>query len=301
MNAKRAPRKARVIAIGNQKGGVGKSTLAVHLSAALGERGQQCLIWDLDMNRGATLQLGIPKEMPVLGSYEVLTGVEDPIEVIVQNGDFEDIEFPKNVYLIPARRNLEEIDSVLSTKYKFGNPKDILKPLIDKVRDRFDYVFLDTAPNLTLPTVAAYKATDYFLLSAIPEPLAMQGLSDALQDIATVQEQGNPSLRLIGVVLSAIKGRKTRLQRELINYVHATFDSSGDPFIRSYNAYIGETTYVCESQKRGKTMLQLFPEHKVAQQYRELAKELEDRLDAMEGIKQEQSAEHQIEEEVVNG
>ena len=55
MNAKRAPRKARVIAIGNQKGGVGKSTLAVHLSAALGERGQQCLIWDLDMNRGATL------------------------------------------------------------------------------------------------------------------------------------------------------------------------------------------------------------------------------------------------------
>ena len=64
---------------------------------------------------------------------------------------------PQNVYLIPARRNLEEIDAVLSTKYKFGNPKDILKPLIDRIRDRFDYIFLDTAPNLTLPTVAAYN------------------------------------------------------------------------------------------------------------------------------------------------
>lgn len=301
MGQMKAPRMSRVIAIGNQKGGVGKSTLAVHLSAALGEKGRKCLIWDLDMNRGSTLQLGIPKEMPVLGSYEVLAGVEDPVEVIVQNGDFEGIEFPQNVYLIPARRNLEGIDAVLSSKYKFGNPKDILKPLIDRVRDEFDYVFLDTAPNLTLPTVAAYKATDYFLLSAIPEPLAMEGLSDALQDIATVREQGNPSLRLIGVVLSAIKGRKTRLQRELINYVHSTFDNSGDPYIRSYSAYIGETTYICESQKHGKTMFQLYPEHKVTYQYRELAQELEDRLNSMERTKEENPFEIQKKKEMVNG
>lgn len=301
MNEMPTSRKSRVIAIGNQKGGVGKSTLAVHLSAALGERGYKCLIWDLDMNRGSTLQLGIPKEMPVLGSYEVLTGVEDPIEVVVQNGDFEDIEFPDNVYLIPARRNLEEIDAVLSVKYKFGNPKDILKPLIDRVREQFDYVFLDTAPNLTLPTVAAYKATDYFLLSAIPEPLAMEGLSDALQDIATVRAQGNPSLRLIGVVLSAIKGRKTRLQRELINYVHTTFDNSNDQFIKSYKSYIGETTYICESQKRGKTMFQLYPDHKVTQQYRELAQELDERIDLIESERQPSSVQNHTEKEVVNG
>ena len=301
MSPMEAPRMSRVIAIGNQKGGVGKSTLAVHLSAALGEKGHRCLIWDLDMNRGSTLQLGIPKEMPVLGSYEVLTGMEDPVEVVVQNGDFEDIEFPRNVYLIPARRNLEGIDAVLSSKYKFGNPKDILKPLIDRVRDKFDYVFLDTAPNLTLPTVAAYKATDYFLLSAIPEPLAMEGLSDALQDIATVREQGNPSLRLIGVVLSAIKGRKTRLQRELINYIHKTFDHSSDPYVRSYSTYIGETTYICESQKHGKTMFQLYPEHKVTNQYRELALEFEERLGSIEGMKKESKAKFQKEKEMVNG
>jgi chromosome partitioning protein len=279
------PRRGRVVAIGNQKGGVGKSTLTVHLSAALGEMGYQCLIWDLDMNRGASLQLGIPKEMPVLGSYEVLSGAEDPVEVIVRNGDFEDVEFPENVCLIPARRNLEEIDAVLSSKYKFGNPKDILRPLIESLRPSFDYIFLDTAPNLTIPTVAAYKAARYFLLSAIPEPLAIEGLSDALQDIATVREQGNSDLRLIGVVISAIEGRTTRLQRELIAYVEETFDRSSDPLMQSYTTRIGKTTYVCDSQKSGKTMLQLYPDHKVTQQYRELALEIDSRLNTSENVK----------------
>jgi chromosome partitioning protein len=295
-------RRARVIAVGNQKGGVGKSTLSVHLATALGETGKKCLLWDLDMNRGATLQLGLPVEMPILGSFEILTGAEDPLEIVIRQGDIEGIELPQNVELIPARRNLEGIDAVLSTKYKFGNPKDILRPLVDGLRSEYDYIFLDTAPNLTIPTVAAYKAADYFLLSGIPEPLAIEGLNDALADIATVREQGNPSLRLIGVVLSAIKGRSTRLQRELIAYVQETFDKGTDPYIKSYSTLIAETTYICESQKLGKTMFQVYPTHKVTDQFRELARELEARLNALEGIETLASAEPQINvEEVVNG
>ena len=295
-------RRARVIAVGNQKGGVGKSTLSVHLATALGEMGKKCLLWDLDMNRGATLQLGLPVEMPILGSFEILTGAEDPLEIVIRQGDIEGIELPQNVELIPARRNLEGIDSVLSTKYKFGNPKDILRPLVDGLRNEYDYIFLDTAPNLTIPTVAAYKAADYFLLSGIPEPLAIEGLNDALADIATVREQGNPSLRLIGVVLSAIKGRSTRLQRELIAYVQETFDKGTDPYIKSYSTLIAETTYICESQKLGKTMFQVYPTHKVTDQFRELAREMEARLNALEGIETPAPAEPQINvEEVVNG
>jgi chromosome partitioning protein len=284
MEGSKSNHRARVIAVGNQKGGVGKSTLSVHLAAALGELGRQCLLWDLDMNRGATLQLGLPAEMPILGSFEILTGEEDPSEVVVRPGDIEGIDLPKNVSLIPARRNLEGIDAVLSVKYKFGNPKDILRPLIEGLRGDYDYIFLDTAPNLTIPTVAAYKAADYFLLSAIPEPLAVGGLNDALADIATVRQQGNPSLRLIGVVLSAIKGRSTRIQRELIGYVQDTFDNAPDPYIRSYKAQIAETTYICESQKQGKTMFQLYPTHKVTEQFRELGREIEARLNGVEGI-----------------
>lgn len=284
MEEPKTAHRARVIAVGNQKGGVGKSTLSVHLAAALGELGRQCLLWDLDMNRGATLQLGLPAEMPILGSYEILTGEEDPSEVVVRQGDIEGIDLPKNVSLIPARRNLEGIDAVLSVKYKFGNPKDILRPLVESLRGDYDYIFLDTAPNLTVPTVAAYKAADYFLLSAIPEPLAVGGLNDALADIATVRQQGNPNLRLIGVVLSAIKGRSTRIQRELIGYVQDTFDNAPDPYIRSYKAQIAETTYICESQKQGKTMFQLYPTHKVTEQFRELGREIEARLNGLEGI-----------------
>src|SRR5919106_81371 len=86
MEGSKNDHRARVIAVGNQKGGVGKSTLSVHLAAALGELGRQCLIWDLDMNRGTTLQLGLPAEMPILGSFEVLTGAEDPAEVVIRPG-----------------------------------------------------------------------------------------------------------------------------------------------------------------------------------------------------------------------
>jgi chromosome partitioning protein len=275
-------RSGRVVAVGNQKGGVGKTTTTVHLAAALGEVGRKCLIWDLDMNCGSTRHFGIPAEMPLLGCAEVLTGQEEPLDVIVSNGELEGIELPEHVHLLPARRNLESIDATLTVRYKFGNPKDILRPIVDSLRPHFDYIFLDTAPNLTIPTVAAYKAADYFLLTAIPEPLAVDGLRDALDDIVTVRKQGNASLRLVGVVMSAIKGRITRVQRELLNYIEKTFDQGNDPYIRSYRATISETTYICEVQKLGRTMFQVYPTHKVTEQYRELAREFEARLHALE-------------------
>src|SRR3954451_9243449 len=93
-----------IIAVGNQKGGVGKTTTTVHLAAALGERGRRCLIFDLDMNQGATRHLGIPSESFV-GAFEVLTGEEPPEAVIITAED--GVTLPTNVHLIAARRNLE--------------------------------------------------------------------------------------------------------------------------------------------------------------------------------------------------
>jgi cellulose biosynthesis protein BcsQ len=82
--------------------------------------------------------------------------------------------------------------------------------------------------------------------------------------------------------MSAIKGRVTRVQRELLHYIAKTFDRGSDPFIRSYRTTISETTCVCEAQKLGRTMFQVYPTHKVTEQYRELAREFEARLDALE-------------------
>jgi chromosome partitioning protein len=254
------------------------------------------------MNCGSTRHFGIPADMPVLGTFEVLKGDEDPLEVIVTKGDIEGIDLPENVDLIPARRNLEGIDAILAAhdKYKFDNPKDILRPIITELRPVYDYIFLDTAPNLTTPTRAAYKAADYFLLSAFPESFAIDGLRAALEDIATVRRQGNPALRLIGIILSAVDGRTSRLKRELLTYVQETFDK-GDPLMQSYKTTITRTTYISGSQKIGKTMFQTYPTHRVTEQYRALAREVEERLDTIARDKPSPPARSGCVKEVANG
>src|SRR5918994_4834576 len=90
-----------VIAVGNQKGGVGKTSNTVHLATALAEQGRKCLVWDLDVNCGSTQHFGIPDNMAILGTYEVLMGAEQPDEVIVREGDLEEVELPANVHLLP--------------------------------------------------------------------------------------------------------------------------------------------------------------------------------------------------------
>lgn len=275
--------KTRVIAVGNQKGGVGKTTNCVNLAAALGEMGRRCLVIDLDMNAGSTKQFKIPSRS-FEGSYEVLLGEESPLNVVVTNEDLEDGcgQLPGGVHLIPARRDLEQIDQALSAKNKFVVSQDILLEPIRQLRGKYDYIFLDTAPNATAPTLAAYKAADYFLLSAMPSPLAIAGLQDALQDIVSARKHGNPTLTVIGVVLACVTER-TNIARALQGYVHETFATSAE-YSREYSTIISRAVVVEESQEAGKTVLQHAPEHKVAHQYRALARELEERLSLAERV-----------------
>src|SRR5262249_53251442 len=112
-----------VIAVGNQKGGVGKTTNAVHLAAALGQMGRKCLIWDLDMNHGATLHLGVPPEA-FDGTFMVLTEQREPEEVIIDETE-PDVTLPKNVHLIASSRELEKLEAVLAAKDRFYDPRRI--------------------------------------------------------------------------------------------------------------------------------------------------------------------------------
>jgi chromosome partitioning protein len=280
-----SPRRTRVVAIGNQKGGVGKTSNCVNLAAALGEMGRQCLIVDLDMNAGSTKQFKIPARS-FEGTFEVLLGEESPLDVVVTNEDLEEGagELPAGVHLIPARRELEQIDTALAAKNKFAVPQDVLLEPLRKLRGHYDYVFLDTAPSATAPTLAAYKAADYFLLSAMPSPLAIAGLQDALQDIVSARKHGNPGLTLIGVILSCVTER-TNIARALQEYVHQTFAETAD-YSREYGTIISRSVVVEEAQEAGKTVLQYAPEHKVAHQFRALARELEERLEAAETAQQ---------------
>src|SRR5918997_5015715 len=194
-----------VIAVGNQKGGVGKSTNTVHLAAALGEKGYSSLVIDLDPSAGSTKHLGIPPES-FAGTLELLTTEETPETLAITE------KLPKGVHLIPARAELAELDHLVS---KFVDKTRILERALSLARPTYDFIFLDTPPNPgASTTVAAYAAADWFLLSAFPHPLALGGLNEALKDIADVRARRNPRLEVLGVVLTCVDTR-TNLAAEV--------------------------------------------------------------------------------------
>lgn len=253
-----------VLAVGNQKGGVGKSTNTVHLAAALGERGYTSLIIDLDPSAGATKHLGIPPES-FAGTLELLTTEETPETLAVTE------KLPKGVSLIPARAELAELDHLLS---KFVDRTRILDRALSLARPAFDFIFLDTPPNPgAITTVAAYSAAEWFLLSAFPHPLAVGGLNEALKDIIDVRARRNPTLEVLGVIVTAVDAR-SNLWREVEDVVNRALPG------RSFQTKISQAIEVAKCSGRGKTLLQMkgHDKHPVTTQYRALAREIEERV-----------------------
>lgn len=270
-------RHTSVIAIGNQKGGVGKTTTTVNLAAALGTLGKRSLIIDLDANCGATRSLGVPPAS-YQGSYEVLLGDEDPVTAALDTDPEEGIELPHGVSLIPANRDLEMIDSELLKVHRLTDYRDCLRRPVAKLvaTQQWDYIFLDTAPNINTPTAAAYRVAEWFILTATPERLAIEGLNDAMSDIDTVRTYNNPQLKLLGVVLSCVN-KRTRLAAEIIGWVETTFRDAGR--FGDFKNRISRSVAVPDAQQVGKTIFQTEPGHKVTEEYRLLAKEVLERLD----------------------
>ena len=265
----------RVIAVGNQKGGVGKTTNTVHIARALVERGRKALIIDLDMNHGATRHFGVIPEA-FMGSYEMLVGNEQAQNLILTSED-EDISLPEGLHLIPAARKLEGIDQALAQTSKFITPREVLSTPLNSLRGQYDYIFLDTAPNATTPTIASYLAADYFILSAMPDPFAIAGLNDALADISDAQRRGNSRLVLLGVVLSGVD-KRTSLANSLSEFVENTFRVGGATESMKFQTTIGRSTVIPQTQKVGKTLFETHATHKVTGEYRALAREIEERL-----------------------
>jgi chromosome partitioning protein len=286
-------KRTRIIAVGNQKGGVGKTTNTVHIARALTELGRKVLIIDLDMNHGATRHFGIEPEA-FLGSFEMLVGAEEAQNLILTSADKEEgVTLPENLDLVPAARKLEGIDQAVMSRSKFMTPLDVLKGPLESLRGKYDYVFMDTAPNATLPTLAAYMNADYFILSAMPDPFAIAGLTDALRDIMDARARGNPGLVLLGVVISGVD-KRTSLANSLSDFVEKSFRAGENSDSIKFKTTIGRSTVIPQTQKVGKTLFETHSTHKVTSEYRELAKEIEERLSTLD-------ASDAIEKGVVNG
>lgn len=268
-------RDTKIIAVGNQKGGVGKTTLTVGLARALAERGKLSLIVDLDENHGATNHFGINPE-GFYGAFEVMLGSETPETVLLTSDVEEEIWLPDNVHLITCNRKIQNIDSALREQNKMRNPHTMLAEPLNSLRGKYDYIFCDTAPNSSSPTIAAYKAADFFLLAALPETFAVKGLNDALTDIDDARRNGNPKLQLLGVILIGVDLR-TNLAKELLDYVTDTFTPEHGRS-RKFDTKIDRSTIIPSSQKVGKTIFETDPKHKVTDQFRQLAEEFEERV-----------------------
>jgi len=233
---------ATTIAIGNQKGGTGKSTVTVHLAAALGLSGKRCLIIDLDPAAGATKHLGVPTDR-FAGSLELLT-TDEPVEaLVVRKG------MPSNVDLIPSRPQLAEIDTHLS---RFMDRSRLLERAVLESTATYDFVLLDTSPSAGFTTtVAAYASAEWFLLTAFPHPLSLAGIDEAVRDIADVRRLRNPSLEVLGVVLTNVDRRARRLRSQVESSLAAIAPG------QLFQTCITQAVAIPEASGQGCTVFQL--------------------------------------------
>jgi chromosome partitioning protein len=194
------PRRARVVMVGNQRGGVGKTTTALHVAASLAERGARVCMLDLDANHGLTRQLGLGDTMA--GTFEALTRARPAAELLV-SGEGEG--FGAGLALLPGSRALEGLDDALRGQ-RFSlrclaQPLDQLDAL-----GRFDLFVLDTGPTMSRSTVAGYLEADGYLAAVRPDVQSMLALETVLHDIGAAQEE-NPRLRFLGALLQAVDTR----------------------------------------------------------------------------------------------
>ena len=198
----------RIIAIANQKGGVGKTTTAINLSACLAESGQKVLTVDFDPQGNATSGLGIEKGEIDKTVYDLLVGECDIEECLISNMQENLDLLPSNVDLAGAEIELLEIE----------NKESLLKTYLSKIQNNYDFIIIDCPPSLNLLTINALTAANTVLVPIQCEYYALEGLSQLIHTIELVQERLNPNLEIEGVVFTMYDAR-TNLSLQVVENV----------------------------------------------------------------------------------
>jgi len=248
---------AKVIAIANQKGGVGKTTTSVNLSACLGELGQRVLLIDIDPQGNATSGLGIDKGKIEKSIYDVL--VDDiPIKDTVIGTEVDNLKvLPATIQLAGA-----EIELVASMSRETK-----LKKAIDKIKNEYDFVIIDCPPSLGLLTINSLTAANSILVPIQCEFYALEGLSQLLKTITLIQDNLNQDLVLEGVVLTMFDSR-TNLSGQVVQEVKNHFQQ------KVFKTIIPRNVRLSEAPSFGRPVIKYDPKSKGAEVYYNLAKEV---------------------------
>jgi chromosome partitioning protein len=253
-------RHARIIAVANQKGGVGKSTTAVNVGACLAESGQRVLVVDLDPQGNASTGLGLDHASRGPTTYQVVVGGIDIHEAII------DTVIP-GLSAVPSTIDLAGAEIELVSQF---SREARLARALDGVAEEFDFILLDCPPSLGLLTVNALTAAQELIVPIQCEYYALEGLGQLLRNVRLVQQNVNPTLRLTGIVMTMFDGR-TKLADQVVSEVRAYFGS------RVYESVIPRSIRLAEAPGYGKPITQYDSSSKGAQAYRKLAQELLER------------------------
>src|SRR5574344_531409 len=256
----------KVIALVNQKGGVGKTTTSINLASSLGYLGKKVLLIDLDPQSNSSTGLGINKADIKCSIYDVITNNCDITETIIKT------KF-QNLSLIPSLINLAGVDIELVQKgvrnenFKIG---DQLKNQLENIKNRYDYIIIDCPPSLGLLTTNALAASNSVLIPVQCEYFALEGVTQLLNTIILTQNKINPALDIEGVLLTMLDGR-TLLGLEVVEDVRKFFKE------KVFNTIIPRLVKLVEAPSHGKPILEYDPKCRGALAYINLAKEVIER------------------------
>ncbi len=250
---------ARTIAVANQKGGVGKTTTTINLSAALAEQGKKVLLVDLDPQGNATSGVGVDKRNLENTVYELFVGRTTLDECLLET-DF------LNLSVLPANINLSgaEIDLI-----DMENREYHLKDILQQIKDEYDFILIDCPPSLNMLTVNAMTAADTVLVPIQCEYYALEGLSQLIHTINLVKKRLNPHLQLEGVVFTMYDAR-TKLSMQVVENVKQTLKEN------IYNTIIPRSIKLAEAPSYGMPITAYAPTSPGADAYRLLAMEVID-------------------------